>query len=442
MNQKNIENWKDMGYGMFIHFGLFSLCGGKWKNKKVEKGYSEQIIAENIIPQLDYNALADKFEIPDFSAKEIVSLARESGMKYITLVTKHHDGFCLFDTKTTTFSSINTPYHKDIVNELAKECREQGIKLGLYFSWIDWHYPLATPMSNTNSDIITDEHQKYNLAQLTELLSNYGEIVELWMDMGKPTLQQSKEVYELAHSLQPNIMINSRIWNNYGDFLTMGDNDYPEVNLDLPWQVPATIFKETWGYRSWQKRENVEDKIKELTKSITSVLDLGGNFLLNIGPNDTGAIVKYEKEVLLGIGEKLKQRENFRIPKPKLIKMFKIEDLDNVEPTKHYNYCGNEYYSNKPELIGLSWRIKVDPNKKYSLGWTNKEPLKKDLKLKLSIENNIYYINLIKNFKTSVLSDNITTDKDYIDISLFTIGENLRIPKFEESGIKITLKNN
>jgi alpha-L-fucosidase len=440
MNNKNIKDWKNMGYGMFIHFGLFSLCGGKWKNKKVENGYSEQIMIADVIPQLDYYSLAEKFEIPNFSAKEIVSLAKDAGMKYITLVTKHHDGFCLFDTKTTTFSSINTPYNKDIVKELADECKKQGIKLGVYFSWIDWHYPLATPMSDTNSDVITDEHQKYNLAQLTELLSNYGEIVELWMDMGKPTEQQSIEIRELAHTLQPNIMINSRIWNNYGDFLTMGDNDYPEVELDLPWQVPATIFTETWGYRSWQKRENVEAKIKDLTKSITTVLDLGGNFLLNIGPDNTGAIVEYEKQVLLGIGENLKERKSFRIPKPKQIKMLSIENLENQEPTKHYNYCGSEYYSNKPVLIGLSWRIKVEPNKDYTLGWMNKNPLKKDLKLKLSIDNNTYFINLLKNFSSSILSENIKTNKDYIDISLSTIGENLRIPKFEESEIVITLK--
>lgn len=440
MNKLNIENWQKLGYGMFIHFGLFSLCGGKWNGKKIESGYSEQIITTNGVPQLDYFSLIDNFKIPNFDVKKIVDLAFNSGMKYITLVTKHHDGFCLFDTKTTSFSSINTPYHKDIVKEFAIECKKRGIKLGIYFSWIDWHYPLASPMSNTNSDIINEDHQRLNILQLTELLTNYGEIVELWMDMGQPTVKQSKEIYELAHKLQPNIMVNSRIWNDYGDFLTMGDNNYPEVKLDTPWQVPATIFKETWGYRSWQERLNLDNKIQELSTSIMSVLDKGGNFLLNIGPDYSGAIVEYEKQVLLGIGKKLRERKQFRIIQKENVSVFDIDELKDCEATKHYNYSGSEYYSNKPVIIGLSWRVRIKSNTNYTLSWENNTPLENNLKLKLLIDNNTYYIHLKKDSKSNILSEKIKSDKEYIDIAIYSIGENLRIPKLEVDKIKIILK--
>ena len=174
--KKAIEEWKDLKYGMFIHFGLYSLCGGYWKGEKVTRGYSEQILSHGNVAFCDYEALKEEFSIEHFNADEIALLAKEAKMSYIVLVTKHHDGFCLFNTKTTSYNSVNSACKRDIVKEISQACQRHGLKLGLYFSWIDWHCVDALPISSHNSDRIPPLHMKYNLAQLEELLTGYGDI--------------------------------------------------------------------------------------------------------------------------------------------------------------------------------------------------------------------------------------------------------------------------
>lgn len=238
----------------------------------VKRGYSEQILSHGYLPQADYEALAEQFSIDHFDADHIVMTAKEAGMHYLVITSKHHDGFCLFNTKTTSYQS-----KRDVVAELSEACKRHGLAFGIYFSWIDWHFPAALPISSHNSDTITPEHQKLNILQLTELLSSYGPICELWMDMGgAPSKEQSREVYALVQRLQPDCMVNGRIWNDYQDFLTMGDNELPQVALDCPWQTPASIYKETWGFRSWQVRGDKDEKIKELSETARQVVQEGG----------------------------------------------------------------------------------------------------------------------------------------------------------------------
>ena len=147
-------------------------------------------------------------------------------MKYIIITAKHHDGFCLFDTKTTDYNSVKAPAKRDLIAELSQACKKNGLKFGLYFSWIDWNCEYALPISDHNSDKIPPKHQKVNIEQLKELFTNYGPLCELWMDMGAPTKRQSEEVKALAQKIQPDMMINGRIWNDCGDFCTMGDNKF------------------------------------------------------------------------------------------------------------------------------------------------------------------------------------------------------------------------
>jgi alpha-L-fucosidase len=195
-----------------------------------------------------------------------------------------------------------TPYKRDVLKELSQACKRHNLKFGIYFSLIDWHFPQASPISSHNSDYITPEHHTFNKNQVTELLTNYGEISELWFDMGSMSIEQSKEMNILVHTLQPNCVIGSRIGNDMGDFTVMGDNQEPDYTIGVPWQSPASFFDETWGYRSWQKRTDADEKMKEKLTSLVRVISRGGNYLLNIGPRGDGSIVEYEKDILLNIG--------------------------------------------------------------------------------------------------------------------------------------------
>ncbi|SIN83280.1 alpha-L-fucosidase [Chitinophaga niabensis] len=306
---KALQEWKDQKYSMFIHWGaIYSTLGGMWKGEKVSRGYSEQIRAHHGgIYSDNYAAVAKRFNPSLWNPDSIVALAKAAGMKSVVITSKHHDGFCMFKSAYTKFNVVDaTPYKRDVIKELSEACKRNGFKMGLYFSLIDWNYPQAYPISASNSDPITPEHHQYNLNQVTELLSNYGPISELWFDMGSLTPVQSKELADLVHKLQPDCMVSGRLGNDAGDFCVMGDNDYPDYKIATPWQTPASVYDETWGYRSWQEHGKVEDKAHEKLVGLIKVVSRGGNYLLNIGPRGDGSVVEFEKDVLLRIGDWLK----------------------------------------------------------------------------------------------------------------------------------------
>ena len=299
-----LESWQADKFSMFIHFGLYSHLGGVWQGKQIERGYSEQIQSHAGIHSDLYAAEAAHFNPSQWNADSIVSLAKRAGMRSLVITSKHHDGFCMFDTETTNFNIVDaTPFGRDVLKELSEACRRGGLNFGLYFSLIDWHYPQAYPISSHNADFITPEHHNYNKAQLKELLTQYGPISELWFDMGSLTYNQSKELRDLVHQYQPNCLVSGRLGNDQGDFCVMGDNQYPDYNLAVPWQVPASVYDETWGHRSWQRKVPIEDKVAEKVRSLVQTAARGGNYLLNIGPDAEGDITSHEREVLEGIGD-------------------------------------------------------------------------------------------------------------------------------------------
>lgn len=305
------NSWHDNKYSMFIHFGLYSVYGGVYEGKPVTRGYSEQIQSFAGIFSDWYAETALKFNPTLFDADKIVALAKEAGMRSIVLTTKHHDGFCLFKTATTSYNAYDsTPCKRDFVKELADACQRGGINFGMYYSIIDWNYPHAYPISSHNADFITPQHHEFSKQQITELLTNYGNVSELWFDMGSNTPQQSRELYELVHKLQPNCMVSGRVGNGWYDFAVMADNTYPEGALQAPWQSAASMFDETWSYRSWQERGDVNTKVMEKLRSLINVVSHGGNFLLNIGPRGDGSIVEFESDVLKRIGTWLKKNGN------------------------------------------------------------------------------------------------------------------------------------
>ncbi|MBD8078341.1 alpha-L-fucosidase [Cellulosimicrobium arenosum] len=294
--------WQELQFGLFIHWGLYSELGGVWDGEPVTSGYSEQIQMWANISEEEYLEVADRFNPTAFDPQEICSLAKAAGMRYVVITSKHHDGFSMFDTATTDYDVVDaTPYGADPLKVLADECRSQGLGFGVYFSLVDWHQGHAFDGSNENP--IPASMEPLIEAQIRELMTNYGDISEVWFDMSSPTTEQSARFASIVRDLQPQAAINSRIWNNQGDFRTLGDNEVPSAALDGAWQTPASIYHETWGFRSWQSRTDLPGKVRDLVTGLASVRARGGNYLLNIGPRGDGSVVEFEADALRGIGQ-------------------------------------------------------------------------------------------------------------------------------------------
>ena len=298
-----LRQWESRKYSMFIHWGIYSELGGVWGGQQISRGLSEQIQAHAGIYSDTYAQVAKRFNPVKWNPDSIALLAKRAGMRSIVITSKHHDGFCMFHSQHTDFNVVDaTPYKRDVLKELSEACARHGLMFGLYFSLIDWHYPQASPISSHNSDYITPEHFEFNKKQITELLTNYGPVSELWFDMGSQSFEQSLEMRRLVHSLQPDCMTGSRLGNDMCDFMVMGDNQEPNYIIGAPWQSPASFFHETWGYRSWQVRGSETEKTREKLASLIRVCSRGGNYLLNIGPRGDGSVVEFEQNVLQNIG--------------------------------------------------------------------------------------------------------------------------------------------
>jgi alpha-L-fucosidase len=298
-----IQQWQDRKFGMFIHWGLYAIPAGVWNGQRITNGYSEQIQSHAPIPNTDYEKLAVQFNPDKWDAEAVVKLAQQAGMKFIVITAKHHDGFNMFATKQTNYNVVDaTPYGKDVVKQLSDACARHGLKFGVYYSTIDWHYPDATTWTEDNNNDIPEKHADFNVRQLRELMTGYGPLAEIWFDMGNPTLPQSRRFAGTVHGMQPECMVSGRVFNHQGDFAVMGDNRIPRIILDEPWQTPASIYGDTWGYRSWQERQDLPGKIDEHILKLAEVAARGGNYLLNIGPRGDGSIVEFEAAVLRGVG--------------------------------------------------------------------------------------------------------------------------------------------
>lgn len=306
---ETVAAWQARKFGMFIHWGLYSIAGGLWRGEPVTRGYSEQIMAGGDIPLEDYQQLAAEFNPVAWDPDAIARLAVEAGMRFVVLTAKHHDGFSLFHTRLSDYNVVDaTPCGRDLVAELAEACARHGLPFGVYFSTIDWHYPGATGVDRhpdggpRNDNLIPPAHEDFNAGQLAELTLRYGPLCEVWFDMGRPTPTQSQRFADTVHRAQPECLVSGRVFNHQGDFSVMGDNAIPPYILDEPWQTPGSIFHETWGYRSWQERGAVADKVAEHLRKLAAVVSRGGNYLLNVGPRGDGSVVEFEAEVLRSMG--------------------------------------------------------------------------------------------------------------------------------------------
>lgn len=298
------QQWfKDAKYGLFIHWGLYSILAGEYKGVKTDR-IAEWIENYLDIPVEEYEKLAEQFNPTQFDADAFVKRAKEQwGMQYIVLTAKHHEGFAMYDSKVSDFNVVKaTPYGKDILKELQLACEKHGVRMGFYYSQAqDWDDPNGFMAHKDNSH---KDFQKYLdekcKPQVKELLENYGKICLIWFDtpMGI-TVAQTQELIDLVKSIQPDCLLSGRTGNHMGDYMTTGDNFIPRLPYDGDWEIPATV-NDTWGYNKYDTNWKSADHILQLLLKIVS---RGGNYLLNVGPTADGVVPEACVEVLNQVGK-------------------------------------------------------------------------------------------------------------------------------------------
>lgn len=263
-------------FGMFVHYGISSLLGrGEW------------VMYWENIPRREYEKLAADFNPIKFSAADWVGLAVDAGARYMTVTAKHHDGFCLFDSKLTDFTSTNTPFGRDIIGELADECGRRSLPLILYYSQPDWHHPNFVHNSGAFKDLDAppesdepdwEKYLEFYIGQVEELMKQY-EPAGIWFDGSHKTEEEwrGREVYELIKRYDPNAIVNDR--GRYGDMFTP-ERSLPEDLTGYLFEACQSISKQAWGYRE----DSDNFTVPELVGSLQKMAGAGGNYLLNVGP--------------------------------------------------------------------------------------------------------------------------------------------------------------
>jgi len=300
--------WKEARFGMFIHWGLYAIPAGVYNNNDIP-GLGEWIMSSAKIPVAEYKEYAKQFNPVDFNADSWVKLAKEAGMRYIILTSKHHDGFALFDSKASEFDIMDaTPFKRDILAELASACKKYDMPLGFYYSQAqDWVEPGAAVMNGHWDDMQLGDMDKYldekAVPQVSEILNNYGEIKILWWDT--PVNMNHEQISKFMPEMEkhPQLIYNDRLG---GDF--KGDLETPEQYIPatgIPgknWEVCMTM-NETWGFKN---NDNNWKSTKILIQNLIDIASKGGNFLLNVGPDQMGVIPQPSVERLKEIGSWMK----------------------------------------------------------------------------------------------------------------------------------------
>ncbi len=319
--------FEDARFGMFIHFGLYSIPGGVWDGRPVQRNhYAEWIRFQHDwpepggIPADEYNALAAEFNPTGFDANEWIREAKNAGMRYFLITAKHHDGFALWNSDVCDFNVVkSTPFGRDILAELAEACRRHGIRLGFYYShWLDWYHPGGAlppwpeidpdPPMQQPSDA---EFQRYwdekCLPQVRELLERF-EPDFMWFDswgrhrepfQKMMTPERIDSLVSLVRETNPDTLINSRIGTDDGiDYLSMPDNHFPDQGFDMPWETSGTL-NHSWGYH---KLDFHWKPVGQLLRWLVDNTSRGGNYQLNVGPTDKGVFQPAANRRLREIG--------------------------------------------------------------------------------------------------------------------------------------------
>ena len=328
--------WRDAKFGMFIHWGAYSIIGGE-RGEQIAGGGAEWAMDKLDYTIEEYEKFPNMFNPELFDADAWVTMAKNAGMKYIVITSKHHDGFALWDSKVSDYDIMDSsPFKRDIIKELAEACKKQGIIFCFYHSIVDWHHPQAQgnlfPNYNAgqkDQTVVNPEFPKYFKnylkPQVEELLTGYGDVGVVWFDgdwIADYTTEMGKEFYDFIRDIQPNTIVNNRVdkgrmgmegmdmeGNFAGDFGTP-EQEIPATGIDSDWEACMTM-NGSWGYKpSDHKWKSSEDLIQKLV----DIVSKGGNFLLNIGPdgfgrfpaesiirlNDMGAWTKANGEAIYG----------------------------------------------------------------------------------------------------------------------------------------------
>jgi alpha-L-fucosidase len=300
--------WREAKFGLFIHWGVYSVPAGYYHGKSV--GGGEWIMNHAKIPMAEYQQFAKEFNPVQFNAEEWVKIAKDAGMKYIVITAKHHDGFAMFDTKASPWNIVQaTPFERDPLKELAAACKKEGIQLGFYYSQAqDWNNGGAAyggkwdPVQQHDMDDYID---KIAVPQVKEILSDYGEFpAVLWWDTPVDmNPERARKLYDVAKALRPNIIMNNRLGGGF-----RGDTETPEQNIPAQgypgrdWETCMTM-NDTWGY---MRDDNHFKSTETLIRNLIDIASKGGNYLLNVGPTSEGLIPQPEVDRLEQIGAWMK----------------------------------------------------------------------------------------------------------------------------------------
>ena len=285
-HERRIQWWRQAKFGMFIHWGLYSVLGRHEWAMELEG-----------IPVAEYEQLAKQFKPKPYPAREWAKLAKRAGMKYMVMTSKHHEGFCHFDTKLTNYSSPKQGPGRDLAKEFLDAARAEGLRCGFYYSLMDWHHP-------DGARCATDEQARrrfvdYIHGQIRELCSNYGKLDVLWYDVAWPLDAQgweSQKMNDMVLELQPDIIVNNRN-------LLAGDFGTPEQEIvaekeGRDWEACMTM-NESWGYH---KADDNWKSPKTIVRNLVTCARDGGNYLLNIGPKPDGSIPEESERILNAVG--------------------------------------------------------------------------------------------------------------------------------------------
>lgn len=317
---RRVKSFMEDRFGMFIHWGLYAIPGrGEWLMNNAE------------IPREEYEQYAKEWDPKHFDAKAWARLAKKAGMKYAVLTTKHHDGFCLFDSKLTDYKSTNTPFGRDIVREFSDAFRAEGLKVGFYYSLLDWHHPdypvKGDPYHPERNRPDAAEgnfeaYLDYLHGQVEELMSNYGKIDILWFDFSYDDKSgegwRGTELLKMVRRLQPDIILNGRLegsGGHYGSVITdqpgplAGDFACPEMLIppdglktesgrQVPWEACLSINNQ-WGYVPTDLHRKTAT---QLIRKLVECVGKNGNMILNVGPDAKGRIPGWQREVLEEMG--------------------------------------------------------------------------------------------------------------------------------------------
>ena len=311
---QSTKRWfKDAQFGMMAHWGLYTLLGGEWKGRPGGHPYGEWIMHAEKIPNREYGALAKAFNPILFDPLDWMKRARDAGMRYFVITSKHHDGFALYRSRVSAYNVVDaTPFKRDVIAEIAEACRATGVKLGLYYSQdLDWsdpngggrnvdydHYLRYTggkEMRKWGNDwdwpALPDyDFNRYleekSMPQVKEILTQYGDLCLIWFDVPMTLSRvQALAFRDLVRKYQPGCLISGRIGHGLGDYFTPGDNEIAGKTVEGQLYETVGTMNDSWGYRPTDTNYKSVEKILEIRAKCRSI---GSNYMLNVGPDPLG----------------------------------------------------------------------------------------------------------------------------------------------------------